>query len=266
MKPYYEEDNIQIYCGDCLSILPSFAEKSVDLVLTSPPYDNLRDYNKYSFDFENIAKELYKVISVGGVIVWVVGDATINGSETGTSFKQALYFKNIGFNLHDTMIWEKSMIPQNSNRYEPLFEYMFILSNGSPKTFNPIKELKRYKDNRQVKNVHREKTGKFLMGKPSQKLDKNAGNIFYCPVGGGINTKSKIAHLHPAIFPEKLGKFHIISWSKPNDLILDPFLGSGTTAVVAKELGRKCIGIEISEAYCKICVNRLKNTQKDLFL
>ena len=199
-------------------------------------------------------------------MVWVVNDMTVDGSETGTSFKQALYFKELGFNLHDTMIWEKSQIPQNGNRYEPLFEYMFIFSKDTPKTFNPFKELKRYIDHRKVKNVHRYADGKALMGAPSQKLDKIAGNIFYCPVGGGLVTKSKIAHQHPAIFPEKLAKFHIQSWSNKDNLVLDPFLGSGTTLVAGKELGRKGIGIEISKEYCDIAIKRLQNTQKDMFI
>ena len=100
--------DIKFIHGDCLEIMPTLADKSVDLTVTSPPYDNLRTYNGNSqFDFEGIAKELFRVTKDGGVVVWVVGDANINGSETGTSFRQALYFKEIGFNLHDTMIYQK---------------------------------------------------------------------------------------------------------------------------------------------------------------
>ncbi len=257
----------QIICGDCVEVMKEFSDNSIDLVITSPPYDNLRTYDGYNFDFEKIAKELFRLIKQGGVIVWIVGDATINGSETGTSFKQALFFKEVGFNLHDTMIWEKSTIPQETTkRYQPFFEYMFILSKGSPKTFNPFKELKRYTDHRKEKNVHRQKDGKALMGVPSQKTDKIAGNIFYCPVGGGLVTKSKIAHLHPAIFPEKLAKFHIQSWSNKEDLVLDPLCGSGTTGVACKELGRNYIGIDISPDYCKIAERRLVNVIPDMFL
>ena len=130
----------KIYCGDCLQVMQDIPDKSIDMVLTSPPYDNLRDYKGYTFDFAGIAKELYRVVKDGGVVVWVVGDATIKGSETGTSFKQALYFKEIGFNLHDTMIYQKQFyVPLTHNRYEQCFEYMFIFSKGKPKTFNPIK-------------------------------------------------------------------------------------------------------------------------------
>ena len=253
---------IKLILGDCLEEMKKMADKSIDLVLTSPPYDNLRTYDgNYIFNFEDIAKELWRITKQGGVIIWVIGDQTINGSETGTSFKQALYFKEIGFNLHDTMIWEKSTIPQETaKRYQPLFEYMFILSKRTPKTFNPFKELKRYTDHRKIKNVHRNKQGQITMGKPSQKVDKIAGNIFYCPVGGGLITKSKIAHQHPAIFPEKLAKFHIISWSNKNDLVLDPFMGSGTTGVAAKELNRNFIGIEINPKYIEIAQHRINQT------
>jgi site-specific DNA-methyltransferase (adenine-specific) len=256
---------ISLICGDCVEKMKEIEDNSVDLVVTSPPYDNLRTYGGYVFNFKGTAKELFRIIAQGGVMVWVVNDMTINGSETGTSFKQALYFKELGFNLHDTMIWEKSQIPQNGNRYEPLFEYMFILSKGTPKTFNPFKELKRYTDHRKIKNVHRQADGTALFGSPSQKTDKIAGNIFYCPVGGGLVTKSKIAHQHPAIFPEKLAKFHISSWSNEGDLVLDPFCGSGTTGVAAKELGRDFIGIDINPKYIEISQRRIDNTMNNLF-
>ena len=256
---------ITLINGDCLEEMRMMADKSVDLTITSPPYDKLRTYGgNFNFNFEGISQELWRVIKQGGVVVWVVGDQTINGSETGTSFKQALYFKEIGFNLHDTMIWEKSQIPQSGNRYEPLFEYMFILSKGAPKTFNPFKELKRYTDHRKIKNVHRLPDGKATMGKPSQKIDKIAGNIYYCPVGGGLVTKSKLAHQHPAIFPEKLAKFHIISWSNKGDLVMDPLMGSGTTGVAAKELGRNFIGIEISKPYFEIAQRRINMATENL--
>jgi len=255
----YPEDYInKVICGDALEELKKLPDECIDCVITSPPYDNLRDYQGYSFDFKGIARELFRVIKIGGVVVWVVGDATINGSETGTSFKQALYFKEIGFNLHDTMIWEKSTIPQQTfNRYQPFFEYMFIFSKGSPKTFNPLKEQKRYKDNRKIKNVHRNKSGKLQFGKPSPKEDKVIGNIWYIPTGGGITTKDKIAYDHPAIFPDKLVECHITSWTNEGDLVIDPFNGSGTTTKMARSLKRNYIGIDISKEYCEIAQKRL---------
>jgi site-specific DNA-methyltransferase (adenine-specific) len=236
----------------------------VDLTVTSPPYDNLRDYKGYSFQFEEIAKELYRTTRQGGVVVWVVSDATINGSETGSSFRQALYFMEVGFNLHDTMIWEKSVIPQNSNRYEPNFEYMYVLSKGRPNIFNPIKVRKIYKDKRQLKNGHRNKDGTFSKLKVSKTLFKIKGNIWKINTGGGITTKDKIAYQHPAIFPEKLAYDHIISWSNKNDIVFDPFMGSGTTAKMAEIADRRWIGCEISEEYCKIAKERIEQERAQL--
>ncbi|MBD3282077.1 MAG: site-specific DNA-methyltransferase [Candidatus Portnoybacteria bacterium] len=254
----YPDDFInKIIQGDCLDVMKEIPDNSIDLVITSPPYDNLRDYKGYSFDFEGIANELYRIIKQGGVIVWVVGDATINGSETGTSFKQALYFKEIGFNLHDTMIWERATIPQSGHRYEPMFEYMFIISKGKPKTFNPIMVKKLFTETRKVKKSHRNKKGEFgLLKVPKTKM-KIDGNIWKISQGGGISTKDKIAHEHPAIFPDKLAERHIKSWSNEGDLILDPMCGSGTTCKMAKLLKRNYIGIEISKDYCEIARKRL---------
>jgi len=248
----------KVYQGDSKILLKEIPNNFIDLTITSPPYDNLRDYKGYSFDFEDIAKELHRVTKEGGVVVWIVNDQTINGSETGTSFRQVLFFMECGFNLHDTMIWEKSFPPQNSNRYEPRFEYMFILSKGTPKTFNPIMEMKRYKDNRKSKKVHRNRRGEFQIGKPSKRKDKQSGNIWYFPVGGGIVTKDKIAYQHPAIFPDDLVHCHIISWSNKGDLVLDPFAGSGTTLKVAKLMGRNYLGFEIAEEYIPLINERLK--------
>ena len=116
----------KIYNENCLETMAKMPDNFIDLTVTSPPYDNLRTYKGYSFDFENVAKELYRITKIGGVVVWIVGDATIKGSETGTSFRQALFFKEIGFNLHDTMIYQKSVPPMNDKRYQHNFEYMFV--------------------------------------------------------------------------------------------------------------------------------------------
>lgn len=229
--------------------------ESVDMVLTSPPYDNLRTYNGYSFDFEQTAQQIFRVLKKGGVCVWVVGDATIKGSETGTSFRQALYFKDIGFNLHDTMIYEKlNPIPLTHNRYEQKFEYMFVLSKGRPNNFNPIKEKTKggvgvY--NAKVKESSVRRSGKVKIEVKDEKIKFNIWGYGI----GGIGDK----HNHPAPFPEKLAEDHILSWSSEGDTILDPFLGSGTTLLAAQELGRKGIGIEISEEYCEIARKRLEN-------
>lgn len=237
----------------------------IDLTVTSPPYDNLRDYKGYSFDFESIAKELHRVTKEGGVVVWVVNDSTKDGTESGTSFRQALFFKEIGFNIHDTMIWHKSSPPLTHKRYEQHFEYMFIFTKGPPKTFNPIKEDKLWKDNRTHKVIRREKDGSYDVGFIGQQEDKIIGNVWKINTGGGHATMDKIAYQHPAIFPEELAQKHILSWSNENDIVYDPFMGSGTTGKMALMLKRKYIGSEISEEYTKLAEDRIKTISNPLF-
>tara|TARA_R110002073_G_C9292603_1_gene566139 strand:- start:51 stop:818 length:768 start_codon:yes stop_codon:yes gene_type:complete len=245
----------------------------IDLTVTSPPYDNLRTYNGYSFDFESIAKELYRVTKEGGVVVWVVSDATIKGSETGTSFKQALYFKEIGFNLHDTMIYYKNPIFPSSNRYYQQFEYMFIFSKGKPNTFNPImidKADSTLKDREGRKNTekgfnrgtHNKKD--FLIRKNTDKKQRAKSNVWKI-TNGHSSSKDKIAFKHPAIFPEQLANDHIISWSNENDIVYDCFMGSGTTAKMALINNRKFIGSEMSAEYCEIAEIRISNYRINLF-
>lgn len=244
----------------------------VDLTVTSPPYDKLRDYKGYSFPFEDIAKELFRVTKDGGVVVWVVNDSTKNGSESLTSFKQALYFKEVGFNVHDTMIYAKSnYIPLTHKRYEQQFEYMFVFSKGKPKTFNPL-----MKENKQVGQI---KGGTFRQNKDEKGArHKNIGvakesikpNIWFYNVGMANSTKDKFAFNHPAIFPEQLAQDHILSWSNENDLIYDPFMGSGTVAKMSILSNRNWIGSEMSSEYCDIIGERIekalgeKRKEKDL--
>jgi DNA modification methylase len=236
-----------------MDILPTLPAQSVDLTVTSPPYDKLRSYNGNSaFDFEGIAKELCRVTKIGGVVVWVVGDQTIKGSETGTSFKQALYFKEIGFNLHDTMIFKRKTKPMTHNRYEQEFEYMFIFSVGAPVTFNGLKReskqpgvIRKYVGNRKD-----DKLDKRGNGHPTEKYILR-GNIFEYPVGGaGIE--------HPATFPEALARDQILSWSNEGDTVLDCFMGSGTTGKMAKLLNRNFIGIEKDHTYFEIAKQRIE--------
>jgi site-specific DNA-methyltransferase (adenine-specific) len=240
---------IDLKLGDCLEVMKSLPEASIDLTVTSPPYDNLRTYNGYSFDFEGIAKELYRVTKDGGVVVWVVGDATINGSETGTSFKQALYFKEIGFNLHDTMIYQKNNFSNpSSNRYHQIFEFMFVFSKGKPKSFNPIKDRKNVcaGESNWGANKARQKDGSFK--ERPKKIVSEYGmryNIWEFMTSKGFATKDNFAYSHPAIFPEKVAYDHIVSWSNEGDTVLDCFLGSGTTGKMAKQLNRRFVGIEI---------------------
>ena len=240
------------------------SDNFIDLTVTSPPYDNLRTYNGYSFDFESIAKELYRVTKEGGVVVWVVGDATVKGSETGTSFKQALYFMECGFNLHDTMIWNKcgfTAVGTLKTRYASVFEYMFIFTKGKLKTFNPIKDRKNkhFGDTRKS-HLIRQKDGtqKRCTGYTIKEYGQRF-NIWEIPPAKIRNQK------HPAVFPEQLANDHIISWSNEGDLVYDCFMGSGTTAKMSIVNKRNYIGSEMSDEYCEIIKERLNKQQKELF-
>ena len=247
----------KIYNEDCLATMHNMPNNYVDFVITSPPYDDIRNYNGYRFEFEKITKELFRVLKIGGVIVWVVADATVDGSETGTSFRQALFFKEIGFRIHDTMIYYKNNpMPQTGNRYHQHFEYMFAFSKGTPKTFNPITEPTKYHGIANMKN--RGRNGLLNYEKTERTMEKKVGNVFFYSIGGGISTKDKIAYNHPAIFPEKLVIDQMNTWTNENDLVYDPFMGSGTTAKIAHLLNRKWIGSEISEEYVEIANKRIK--------
>lgn len=257
---------IELKQGDCLTEMQKMPSESIDLTITSPPYDNLREYNGYSFDFENIAKELYRITKNGGVVVWVVGDATIKGSETGTSFKQALFFKEVGFNLHDTMIYQKTGIPfPSKTRYLQCFEYMFILSKGKPKTINLLDDrINATAGQTRESRKYRTKSGDFVKG--SNKPIKEKGirlNIWKYQTGQYKSTSDLIAFKHPAIFPEKLAEDHILSWSNEGDVVLDCFMGSGTTGKMAVLHNRQFIGIEISKDYYEIARERINNTKRE---
>lgn len=257
---------VDLYKGDCLEVMKSIPDGSVDLTVTSPPYDNLRDYNKSLVDWcenkwKSILDSLYCVTKYGGVVVWVVSDATIKGSETGTSFRQALHAIDIGFNLHDTMIWEKSTfsaVGALKCRYAPVFDYMFILSKGKPKTFNPIKDKPNKHAGTTISGTVRQKDGttKAISGIKSNKVISEFGqrhNVWR------INEEKVNNKLHPAVFPVSLAVDHIMSWSCVGDTILDPFMGSGTTGVACKNTGRNFIGIERDETYFDIAKERINS-------
>ena len=256
----------KIICGDAIEVMQSMPSDCVDLVVTSPPYDELRNYNGYSFDFESMAKGLFRVMKKGGVVVWVVGDQTIKGDETGTSFRQALYFKQVGFNLFDTMIYLKT--PRgavgNNKTYWQAFEYMFVLSKGAPKTINLLKDRENKDERGGDSGTKRLPDGTLLKLKRAgySKYGRRT-NVWEYLIERGHSASDDIAYKHPAIFPEKLVQDHITSWSKPHDVVLDPMCGSGTTCKVAKLNKRDFIGIEISSEYCKIAEERLR--QKPLF-
>jgi len=269
----------QIINGDSVEVMKSMPDECVDLTVTSPPYDSLRsyqdlidgmkeEYNGYSFPFEQMAQELYRITAKGGIIVWVVGDAVIKGSETGSSFRQALYFMELGFKLHDTMIYEKngSSFPakRDGNRYSQLFEYMFVFSKGKPKTSNLICD----KANRWAGYTHfgkgsiRNKKGELVERniKPIPEFSPR-NNIWKYNTGKNYSTKDKIAFQHPAIFPEKLAGDHILTWTNEGDVVFDPMAGSGTTPKMALINNRNYVGIEISEDYCEIARTRISDTE-----
>ena len=251
--------------ADCLEFMATLPDKCVDLTVTSPPYDNLRTYRD-NIDkswgphiWEKIIAELFRITKIGGVVVWIVNDATIDGCETGTSFKMALHAMDCGFSLHDTMIWDKATNPNpSSNRYIQVFEYMFIFSKGKPKTINLIKDKLNTTYGAKVHGMSRQKNGimkpKSNIGKPVKKYGAR-NNIWSIP---GIRSRKEVTG-HPAQFPEKLASDHIITWSNPGDIVFDPFAGSFTTAVAAERLGRYWIGVELSKEYCAIAKQRIFN-------
>lgn len=263
----------KIYLEANLETLSKTTDNYYDMVITSPPYDGIRKYNGFVFDIDTLTTELYRTTKNGGVVVWVVNDQVVKGSETGTSFRQVLKFMEAGFLLHDTMIYEKnsSSYPASSksNRYTQIFEYMFVFSKGKPKTVNLIcdkpnkwaghtnwgKNTKRIGDNEQLVEV-----GNI---KPVPDFSPR-NNIWRYVNGGGFASKDKIAHKHPAIFPEELVKDHLISWTNEGDLVYDPFIGSGTVAKMCILLNRDYIGSEISEEYVDICNERIEITKKTL--
>jgi len=258
VEPYYDKDGITIHCGDNCDVLGTFPRDCVDLVVTSPPYDDLRTYGGHEWDFYGVAWQLKRVLKPGGVIVWVVNDQTKNGSETGSSMMQAMHFQAVGLNLHDTMIYKKSAVGAcgSNDAYWQEWEYVFVLSLGRPNAVNRIADRKnstagtKRTFNKKCDQVGTRQNRETVVSETGVR-----GNVWEYHTGmfnGGDKTN------HPAMFPEKLARDHITSWSNEGDTILDPFNGSGTTTKMARKLGRKGIGIEINEEYCEIAVKRLE--------
>jgi site-specific DNA-methyltransferase (adenine-specific) len=271
----------KIICSDCVEFAKRIPDNSIDMVLTSPPYDNLRNYNRqntFNFEtFKQLSLELYRVLKEGATIVWIVSDSTINGSETGTSFKQALYFKEIGFGLFDTMIYEKNGVSTpDMNRYYQTFEYMFVLVKPTggkedkenrktknciiPKTFNPLCDRKNKHTSSWGRQSHRDINGNLIQSK-ERIFCKEYGkrfNVWRYDTGMKCTTNDNIAYLHPALMPEKLAEDHILSWSNENDLVFDPFMGGGTTAKMCLKHNRNFLGCDIAEEYCNIARERVK--------
>lgn len=261
MKPRLEwtsdDGAIRLICGDCVEAMKDIEAGSIDATVTSPPYDNLRVYGGHSFDFEATAAELNRTLAAGGVIAWIVNDQSKNGSESGTSFQQALHFKSLGLNLYDTMIYEKANpLPLNHRRYEQAFEFMFVLSKGTPKAANIIREPSKRVGEKSCSTHHRIVDGRdthvpaFGRGKPVRET-KQRSNIWRYGVGAPSLG-------HPAPFPIQLATDHVVSWTNEGDTVLDCFAGSGTTGVACVRTNRKFIGIEIDKGYFDIAVKRIK--------
>jgi len=242
-----------IFNENCLDTMKRLDDKSVDMILTSPPYDNLKKYDGYSFDFNSIAPELYRILKNDGVMVWIVGDATIKGSETGTSFRQVLRFMDLGFKLHDTMIYEKNSSTfaahHDGNRYTQIFEFMFVLAKGQVKA-----------------NLIKDKRNKWAGAKDWSGKMKNPVREFAPRTNIWKYVTSFNGWKHPAPFPEALAYDHIRTWSQESDLIYDPFIGSGTTAAMAIKLNRRYIGSEISSNYCALIEQRLAALDEEIAL
>ncbi len=251
-----------IICGDNVAVMREMPNTCIDLTVTSPPYDNLRTYGGDAWDFEEVAKELFRITKQGGVVVWVVGDKADNFCETLSSFRQALFFKDVGFNVVDTMIYRKSgaFYKYNHRNYPQAWEFMFILGKGRPKSFNPLRDKPNSQRGTPVTGTKRNPDGTL---KPEHNIGRVLGdvgmrdNVWTYDTGYMLSSKDSISFQHPAIFPERLAADHIISWSNPGDMVLDPFSGSGTTCKMAKLLGRHWIGIEINPEYIEISNKRL---------
>jgi DNA modification methylase len=258
-SPFYSKSNITLYNENCIDYLKRQPDNSIKFTLTSPPYDNIRDYNGYSFDFENIAKELWRCTLSGGIVCWNVADATICGSETGTSMKQAIFFMSLGFRLHDTMIYvKKNPMPAgvSSKRYHQSWEYIFILSKDTPTTFNPIMVKAKF-GHLDANMKFRGKEGNIKYNKTKRNEFTKIRNVFEYSVGGGHSSKDKVAFKHPAIMPELLAADMISTWTDINDIVFDPFTGAGTTAKMCLLAGRKFTGTELSSEYCDITKQRI---------
>ena len=258
--------SVKLLKGDCLELMKDIPDGGVDLTITSPPYDNLRTYvnGKYeNNDYEKIINELYRVTKNGGVVVWNVADQVKNGSETGSSFRQALMFIDSGFRLHDTMIWQKdtSAFPERV-RYNQIFEYMFIFSKGKPKSFNPIKDKKNKWVGNKIHGTIRNADG-TTSKRDGEWIKKSVSEFGMRNNVWNIPTEKNNKTGHPAVFPLQLANDHVISWSNENDVVFDPFMGSGTTGVACVNTNRNFIGMELEEKYFKIAKERIEQAKKE---
>ncbi len=260
MKPYYEHAGISIYLGDCREVLPYL--EAVDVTVTSPPYGQIRSYESRG-EWIDVILELFPVTRPGGVLVWNVADQTVEGSETGASFRQALAMLEAGFKLHDTMIYVKEGVQfPDANRYFGAFEYMFVASKGSPKTFNPIADRPNKWAGDTIHGTDRQQDGGLTPtnGLKVSRLVKDFGWRYNWWIMANRNDGMG----HPATMPYEMARDHLRTWANAGERVLDPFMGSGTTLEAAKKLHMSAIGIEIEEQYCEIAAKRLSQEVLDL--
>jgi site-specific DNA-methyltransferase (adenine-specific) len=266
----------KIHLGDSVELMKKIQDNSIHLTVTSPPYDLMRTYNNkikddvnfdtyYSFPFIPIVKELYRITVDGGIVVWVVNDQVKDGGETGTSFRMALKFQELGFKIYDTMIYHKngSAFPE-SGRYNQVFEYMFVFLKGDkPRVVNLLKDkpnkwagLSTFgKRSSRTKDGDIKQANSFIVSDYGYRY-----NVWYINNGAGYTTKDKFAYAHPAMFPESLAEDHILSWSNEGDTVLDPMCGAGTVTKMAKMNNRNFIGIDINQEYVDISNKRIEVT------
>lgn len=256
----------KLYVNDCVKFMQKLDDNFIDLTVTSPPYDNLRDYKGFSFQFNQIARELFRITKPGGIVVWVVGDKIVGGNRSLTSFKQALYFQESGFKVHDVMIYRKKNTPfMRSNAYTNAFEFMFVFSKQKVKTFHALKEPT-VRSGFEMMPFNKLSDGINKKVLKELKKEKTRTNIWAYAVGLGGSTNDKFAFKHPAVFPEKLAEDHILSWTKEGDLVFDPMVGSGTTCKMALLNNRNFLGCDISSEYIEIARKRISLARRQMLI
>lgn len=247
-------EGVQLILGDSAEVMPLV--RAVDLVVTSPPYDSLREYGGHKFDWTLVVSPLAQSLAEGGVIVWNVADSVVDGSETGTSFQQALAFKAEGLRLHDTMIYLKTNVNfPDAVRYEQGFEYMFVFSKGKPATFNPLIDRPNKWAGNAMHGTDRQADGSLKPISGLGKLVNANGKRF----NWWFLTNNSPDCGHPAPMPFAMAFDHISSWSNAGDLVLDPFMGSGTSGIAAVQQGRRFTGIEIEPKYFDLACRRISS-------
>lgn len=253
-----------IHEGECSKVMSGWPADCIDMVLTSPPYADLLNYRGFKFDLAAIARQLFRVLKDGGVMVWVIGDKTVDYSRQMIPYTHAFGLRDAGFCIYDVMIYSKPAGRyMNRYRYPNVYEHMIVASKGKPKTFNPIMvKTKKPGDSRNTTILHRDADNNRTLGYRTTAEERPHDNIWkYSPGFGAVD---RYAFEHPAVFPEKLARDQIISWSNPNDIVLDPMCGSGTTLKMARVYGRRYAGIDVAPEYLEIVRRRLRECSPNM--